>query len=204
MNQRPTRAVFDIGNVLLRWDPRFLYRKVFSDPERMEWFLGEVCTPAWNLEQDRGRPWRTAVDGLIAEHPDWEAEIHAFDERWAETISGAIEENVAVLERLRAAGVPTYAITNFSAEKFDASIPRFPFLGRFDGAVVSGRERLVKPDEAIYRVLIERYALDPRDCLFIDDSAANVATARRLGFHTIHVTDGLDLAAAVRAFGLPG
>jgi len=122
VNPRPTTVVFDVGNVLLRWDPRNLYRKVFADEARRERFLAEVCSPDWNLEQDRGRSFADAVHALLPRHPEWAAEIRAFDARWQEMVTGAIEANVDVLRRLRADGVPVYAITNFSREKYAESL----------------------------------------------------------------------------------
>lgn len=197
----PTIVVFDIGNVLLRWDPRNLYRTIFDDEARMEWFLSTVCTPDWNVEQDRGRDWDEAVALLVERHPDHETPIRAFHERWHETVSGVFEENVALLERLRAAGVPNYAITNFSGPKFREAQKRFPFLAGFDGAIVSGDERLLKPDAAIYRLFLDRYRLDAGDCVFIDDSKANVEGARTVGMHAIHYLEPMDLAAELRRYG---
>jgi 2-haloacid dehalogenase len=202
MKHTPTAVVFDVGNVLLRWDPRNLYRKVFEDERRMEWFLANVCTSEWNLEQDRGRSWEEAVALLLDRHPEHEIPIRAFHDRWHETVSGAIEENVAVLERMRAAGVPTYCITNFSGPKFREAQKRFPFLASFDGAIVSGEECLLKPDPAIYRLLLDRYRLDAEDCIFIDDSVANVEGARAVGMHAIHYREPMDLMAELERYGL--
>lgn len=202
--RQPTIVVFDIGNVLLRWDPRHLYRTIFDDEAEMERFLGHVCTPAWNLEQDRGRDWDEAVALLVKEHPEHESAIRAFHERWPETVSGIYEQNVSLLARLREAGVPTYSITNFSGAKFVLSKEIFPFLAGFDGVIVSGDERLLKPDPAIYHLLLERYGLEAGDCVFIDDSRANIETARAVGMHAIHYPDeGVDLAAALRGYGFP-
>ncbi len=195
-------VVFDVGNVLLRWDVRLLYRKLFADAAQMDVFLSTICTPAWNLEQDRGRTWAEGVALLVAQHPQWEAEIRAHDERWGETISGPISGSVEVLERLKALGKPVYAITNFSDEKWIEATARFPFLALFDGVVVSARERLLKPDPAIYHVLLERYNLAAEDCIFIDDSAANIATARQLGMQTVHFVEPIDLAAELRRLGV--
>jgi 2-haloacid dehalogenase len=196
----PTTLVFDIGNVLISWDPRNLYRNLFEDGERMEWFLAEVCNHEWNLEQDRGRLFAEAITERTAAFPDLETEIRAYDERWPEMISGPIAGSVRLLEAVRAAGRPNYAITNFSHEKFAVAREMFGFLRSFDGIVVSGDEKLVKPDPAIYRLLIERHGLDPADCIFIDDSPANVAGARLVGMRGVHFTspDGLlrDLEAA--------
>jgi len=182
-------VVFDIGNVLLRWNPRNLYRKIFADEERMEWFLNNICTGRWNLEQDRGRSFAEGVRLLINEHPEWESEIRMFDERWLEMISGEVAENVAVLKLLQQARIPTYTITNSNPTKFVDLCTRFPFLNNFDGVVVSGNEQLLKPDPEIYRVLLERYGLNAGDCVFIDDSLANIETAQALDMSVVHFDD---------------
>lgn len=198
---KPTTVVFDIGNVLLRWDPRNLYRRIFADEAEMEWFLSNVCTHDWNVEQDRGRDWDEAVALLVKDFPEHEASIRAFHERWEETVSGVFEDNVVLLHRLRKAGVPNYCITNFSGPKFTLAQRRFPFLAGFDGIIVSGDERLLKPDPAIYRLLLDRYGLAARDCVFIDDSKANVEGARSVGMHAIHYAEPMDLAAELRRHG---
>ncbi len=200
---KPTTVVFDIGNVLLRWDPRNLYRQLFEDEAEMEWFLSNVCTSDWNIEQDRGRDWDEAVTLLVKDHPGHEPHIRAFHERWSETVSGIFENNVALLQRLREAGVPNYCITNFSSPKFLLAQERFPFLAGFDGIIVSGDERLLKPDPAIYRLLLDRYGLEASDCVFIDDSKANVEGARTVGMHAIHCLETTDLAAELRRYGFP-
>ncbi|MGH7069009.1 MAG: HAD family hydrolase [Acetobacteraceae bacterium] len=183
----PSVVVFDIGNVLIRWDPRNLYRKLFDgDRARMEWFLANICTDAWNLEPDRGRSFAEAVAERIALFPDWEAYIRAYHERWRETLGGEIAENVALLARLERLAVPLYAITNYSAEQFVLTRTLFPFLTTFRNIVVSGTVRLVKPDPPIYRLFLERHALAPASTLFIDDSLANVRGAEEAGMQTIH------------------
>ncbi len=202
LDTTPTAVVFDVGNVLLRWDPRNLYRKLFDDSDRMEWFLANVCTSDWNLEQDRGRDWDEAVTLLVDRHPDHADHIRAFHERWHETVSGVFEDNVAVLERLRESGVPTYCITNFSSPKFAEAKLRYPFLADFDGIVVSGDERVLKPDPAIYRLLLDRYGLKAGECVFIDDSRANVEGARAVGMHAIRFAEPMDLAAELRGHGI--
>jgi len=194
-------VVFDVGNVLLDWDPRHLYRKVFDDPERMEWFLNHVCTPAWNIEQDRGRSFEVAVAELVARHPEWETEIRAFDERWEETVAGEIAGSVALLAELKGK-VGLYAITNFSREKFAVSLERFPFLSVFDGVIVSAHEGLLKPDPAIYRLFLERYGRDAGRCLFVDDSQRNVEGALAAGMHAVHFRGAAELASDLARFGL--
>jgi 2-haloacid dehalogenase len=200
--RRPTTVVFDVGNVLLRWDPRNLYRKLFDDEARMEQFLSGVCTPAWNLEFDRGYSFADGVAELIAKHPEWASHIRAFDERWHEMVSGVIEENVDLLRRLRQRGVPIYAITNFSREKYAEALDRYPFFRDFEGVIVSGHERLIKPDPAIYRLFLTRYNLEAVDCVFIDDSEENVKGAASVGMHAIRYADGMDLAAALEKLGI--
>jgi len=200
---RATIPVFDVGNVLLDWNPRHLYRKIFADPARMEWFLAEVCTTAWNLEQDRGRPFADAVAERIARYPELAVEIRAFDERWLETIKEPLAGSVAILEDLAGQGFAAYAITNSSHEKYRVMRDAFPFLALFRGAVVSGEERLLKPDAAIYRVLLDRYGLAAADCLFIDDVTANVDAARAVGMHGHHFQSPAGLAADLRRHGFP-
>jgi 2-haloacid dehalogenase len=195
--------VFDVGNVLLRWDPRNLYRRIFEDEAEMEWFLSNVCTHDWNVEQDRGRDWNEAVSLLVKDHPRHEAPIRAFHERWEETVSGVFEENVALLLRLREAGVPNYCITNFSGPKFILARQRFSFLAGFDGIIVSGDEKLLKPDPLIYRLLLDRYGLEAEDCVFIDDSRANVEGACAVGMHALHYAEPMDLTVELRQYGIP-
>lgn len=195
-------VVFDVGNVLIRWDPRHLYRTLIPDETRLHWFMENVCTAAWNIEQDRGRSWEEAVALLVSSHPEWAQEIRAFDTRWQETVTGAIEDSVAILNELRARGEKVYAITNFSREKWAESLIRFPFLQSFDGAVVSAHEGLIKPDPAIFRVLLDRYGLAAEDCVFVDDSARNVAAARAVGMDAVHFVEPIDLRAELRARGV--
>ncbi|WP_438268224.1 HAD family hydrolase [Microvirga flocculans] len=202
--RNPTTVVFDVGNVLLRWDPRNLYRHIFDDEAQMEWFLANVCTHDWNVEQDRGRDWDEAVALLVKDHPTHQSAIRAFHERWTETVSGVFEQNVALLHRLRDAKVPNYCITNFSGPKFVLAQQRFPFLAGFDGVIVSGDERLLKPDPAIYHLLLDRYGLEAGDCVFIDDSPANIEAARDVGMHTIHYPhEQVDLGDELRRYDFP-
>ncbi len=195
-------VVFDIGNVLLRWNPRNLYRKIFSEPEQMEWFLNNVCDGPWNEEQDKGRAWVEAIAERCGRFPEWQAEIQAYDERWFEMLDGEIVENVRVLEGLKKAGVPRFAITNFSTEKFAIAKAYHRFFAHFDGIIVSGEERLLKPDLRIFELFLERYRLNGLHCIFIDDNEANVGAASKLGMRTIRYTENLDLGAALRALGL--
>lgn len=198
----PKVLVFDIGNVLLHWDPDILFAKLIPDSEARTAFFRDILPPEWNIEQDRGREWAEAEAERIALFPDQAPLIRAFRARWHEMIPHAIADNVAVLEAAQAGGIPCYAITNFAADTFAEAQARFPFLTRFDGAVVSAAERLIKPDPAIFEVFLSRYDQRPEACLFMDDSAKNIATARDMGFATIHVTPETDLRREVAAHGL--
>ncbi|WP_243039898.1 HAD family hydrolase [Dyella sedimenti] len=183
MNPAITTVVFDLGNVLIGWDPRRLYRQLIDDEARMEWFLREVCNNAWNEQQDAGRSWAEATEVLRRQFPEHAPLIDAYHLRWEETLVGPIEGSVALLAALKARGVRLLALTNWSRETFPVALRRYDFLGWFEGIVVSGEERLVKPDPRIYQRLLERYAVDPRTALYIDDAERNVAAARALGMH---------------------
>ena len=185
----PVKAVvFDLGGVLIDWDPRYLYRKLLADEAAVEEFLATVCTPEWNAELDRGRPFAEGVAELVERYPEHAAAIAAYHERWPEMVAGDIPGTVEVLAELRAAGMPLYALTNWSAETFAITRGRFEFLEWFDGLLVSGEERVTKPDPAIFQLLLDRFGLDPTATVFVDDSEANVAAARRLGFDAIRFT----------------
>jgi 2-haloacid dehalogenase len=203
MTGRRTTAVFDLGGVLIDWDPRHLYRKLFhGDDAAMERFLAEICTVEWNAEQDAGRSWSEATALLKAEHPQHAALIDAFHQRWPETMAGAIDGSVDILRKLKDSGVPLYALTNFSHETFPVALDRFEFLGWFRGIVVSGQERMVKPDPRIYNLLVSRHGLDPADIVYIDDNPSNAAAATALGMHGITFTTQAALAAELSAIGL--
>lgn len=187
----PTTVVFDLGGVLVDWDPRYLYRRLFDDPDEMESFLAEVTTAEWNAHQDAGRPWAEAIELLVAEHPERRELIEAFHRRWPEMLAGEIEGTVDVLAELRAAGVRLVALSNWSAEMFPVARARFDFLHWFEGIVISGDVGVNKPDRRIFQHLVERFSLEPAATLFIDDSPANVAAATALGFRAIQFTDAL-------------
>lgn len=203
MTRGLTTVVFDIGNVLVGWDPRNLYRRYFAGREdEMEWFLKNVCTPAWNVEQDRGRSFGEAVELLVKEHPpEWHPMIRAFDQEWHETISGPIEGSVAILRKLKAMRVPVYAITNWNQDKFREARRRFDFLDSFDGIVVSGDEGLLKPDREIFELFFKRYGVAPQSAVFVDDSKHNVEGARAAGMEALHFTSPEALARDLRGLG---
>lgn len=188
VTQARSVAVFDLGGVLIDWNPRHLYRRLFDDESAMERFLAEVCNSDWNLQQDAGRPFAEACALLIERHPEQKELIEVYHRRWIEMLAGPIHETVDLLRELKQRGTPLYALTNWSAETFPLALERYEFLRWFRGTVVSGVERLVKPDPRIYRLLAERFRIDPGRSVYIDDNPANARVASDLGFHGIHFT----------------
>jgi 2-haloacid dehalogenase len=196
-------VVFDLGGVLVDWNPRHLYRQLFGDDVAMERFLAEVCSPEWNERQDAGRPWREAIADLVARHPDQAPLITAYHQRWPEMLRGEIPDAVEVLTELKALGLRLYALTNWSHETFPVARRRFAFLDCFDGIVVSGEERLIKPDPAIFRRLLTRYDITPAHAVYIDDSPRNVVAAADVGLHALRFVDAHRLREDLIALGLP-
>lgn len=197
-------VVFDLGGVLVDWNPRHLYRKVFgNDEEAMETFLADVCNSAWNERQDRGRSWTEATAEAIARHPSQESHIRAYRDRWDEMLGGALEETVQVLDELHHSGVRLLALTNWSAETFHFAEERFGFLGKFEGVLVSGREGLMKPEPEIFQLLIQRYGLAPARTLFIDDVQTNVDAAIVQGLRAVRFVNARQLRNDLRHFDLP-
>jgi 2-haloacid dehalogenase len=194
--------VFDLGMVLIDWDPRHLYRKVFTDPARMEWFLAHVCHSDWNLEQDRGRSFDDGVTEATGRFPDYATEIAMYRDRWSEMVAGAIDGSVAILEELHRKGVPLYAVTNWNGETFRATQKRFPFLDLFRDIVVSGDEMVIKPDPAIFHILAKRNAIDLGKSMFIDDSLKNVLGAEAVGMTGHHFTSSESLRVALVGHGV--
>ena len=201
--RRRSVVVFDVGGVLLQWDPRHLYRKLFAgDDAAMEHFLGNVCTEEWNERQDAGRTFADAAAELLPAHADKAHLIHAFGRRFDEMVPGAIEETVAILRELKRAGVPLYAVTNWSAETFPSAQNRFDFFAEFDGIVVSGEEGVIKPDPRIFRILLDRYDIPAHAAVFIDDNPANAEAATNLGIHGIHFRSPQQLRRELVELGL--
>lgn len=198
-----TAVVFDVGNVLIDWNAHLVWQDDFASPAEIDAFMAEIGFDAWNLEQDRGRPFAEGVAQLGARHPHRAALIAKYHTDWVRSVPTAHDGTVAILDALHRADVPVYAITNFSAETWPLAVARFPFLGTFRDTVVSGEERLVKPDAAIYRRLIERNGLDPASCIFIDDKPVNCDGARAVGMDAVHFTGPEALATALRDRGLP-
>lgn len=174
-------VVFDFGGVLVDWNPRYLYDGYFGDESRSRWFIENICTNEWNEQMDCGKRFDDCVAELAAQHPEWREAIEAYRDRWMEMIGGEVEGTSDVVRRLKEAGYGVYGLTNWSNETLPAVRDRYEVFSLLDGVVVSGDERLAKPDARIYRRLLERYALAPEESVFIDDNAANVAGARAVG-----------------------
>lgn len=196
-------AVFDLGGVLVDWNPRYLYRKLFGgDEAAMEHFLATVCTQGWNECQDAGRSFAEATAELVARYPDKVELIEAWGRRFDEMMAGPIEGTVEILAELRRRDVPLYALSNWSAETFPHAERRFGFLRWFRGIVLSGHEKVIKPDRRIFEILLARYRLSALDLVYIDDSAKNAAASAALGMHGIHFTDPPALRSELAAVGL--
>jgi len=179
--------IFDLGGVLIDWNPRYVYRTVFDSEEKAEWFLQNICTLDWNEKQDAGYLIATAVEDKVAEFPEWEKEIRIYYDRWTEMLKGPVDATVEIFRQLKNSDrYKLYALTNWSAELFPVALERYDFLHWFDGRVVSGEEKTRKPFPEIYQRLLERYNVQPRNALFIDDSLRNVKAAEVLGINSIH------------------
>lgn len=178
--------VFDLGGVLIDWNPRYLYKKIFASTEEMEWFLSNVCTPEWNARQDAGRPFAEALALVTEKYPKYAAQINDYYARWEETLGGPIKGTVALWQELKNKGYRIYALTNWSAETFPIAKQKYDFLQKMDGIVVSGEEKMNKPNPEIYKRLLARYGLQANNCVYIDDSLPNVEAAVQLGFDAIH------------------
>jgi 2-haloacid dehalogenase len=194
--------IFDLGAVLIDWNPNYLYEKIF-DEEEMRYFLTTICTPEWNEEQDGGRSLKEATELLVAKFPEHEVNIRLFYDRWPEMLRGEISGMIELLERIKSTGhYKLYALTNWSAETFPIALERFGFLSWFDGIVVSGVEKDRKPFASFYNTLLSRYSINPNEALFIDDNFRNIKAAEQLGIHAIHFTHVDDLKPQLVNYGI--
>ena len=181
--------VFDLGGVLVDWNPRYLYRSVFNDDAKMNHFLANICTGNWNELQDAGRSIQEATEVLVGHFPEYEFYIRMFYGEWQKMLNGPINGTVDILKTLKNKEYRILALTNWSAETFPIALGLFDFLHWFDDVLVSGKEKLIKPDPAIFNLLIKRYSLDPAQTIFIDDNIKNVTAAKEVGLDAIHFTD---------------
>jgi len=190
--------IFDFGGVLVDWNPKYLYSKEFENESEMNHFLENICTPEWNIQQDEGRPLADATEILQKEYPEHKEMIGYYYGRWEEMLGGVIQESERVLKMLKLK-YPVYGLTNWSGETITIAYGKYDFFALLDGIVVSGDEKLIKPDPKLYQVLLDRYNLKANESLFIDDNIKNIETARNMGFHTIHYTEQIDLEKEVEA-----
>jgi 2-haloacid dehalogenase len=180
-------VIFDLGGVLINWEPRYVYKNVFDSQEKLDWFFENVCTLDWNEQQDAGYPIAKAVEEKIAEFPEWEKEIRIYYDRWTEMLRGPIDGTVEIFRQLKTnTDLKFYALTNWSAELFPIALERYDFLHWFDGRVVSGEEMTRKPFADIYLKLLDRYKVDAAEAIFIDDNFRNIKAAEELGIPSIH------------------
>ncbi len=203
MPETPPKAVlFDVGNVIVRWDPRNLYTKLIPDPAALDHFLAEIAPMSWHAETDRGRTFADNIAERIALHPDHEALLRAWWDRWPEMCTGPIPETVAVMDDLHARGVPMHGLTNMSTESWPGIQALSPAFRYLQTVVVSGEDKVIKPDPAIYQLVLERTGLKPADLIFVDDSLANIEAAAALGFHVHHFTDPAAFRPQLESLGL--
>ena len=177
--------IFDFGGVLLDWNPRYLYKSYFNNDEEMEHFLADICNGEWNIRQDAGRPFAEAVKELQAKFPEYAEAIQMYDDDWEKMLKCELPESIDLLKELKFMGYGIYGLTNWSAEKIGYAFANYSFFSLLDGIVVSGVEKVVKPDRKIYEILLERYSLKPGECVFIDDNPDNVDMAKVLGINAI-------------------
>lgn len=196
-------VVFDIGGVLLDWNPRYLYGQLFDDADEMADFLARICTTDWHLAHDLGVDTTQSCRLLAREYPAYAEMIMAWDERGEEMISGQIDGTVELLAELKSAGLPCFALSNMEPDRYIARRDRFEFMRWFDGTVISGIEGVAKPDPRIFEILLDRHDLDPRRTAFIDDSPGNVAAARAMGIEAVRFVSPEELRGKLRGFGLP-
>jgi 2-haloacid dehalogenase len=186
-NTNINTLVFDLGGVLVDWNPEYLYNKIIPDEKERRWFLSTICTGDWNEEQDAGRSLQEGTEHLVQRYPEHETAIRAYYGRWKEMLGGPIQETVEIFRELKFhTSLKLYALTNWSAETFPVALELYDFLHWFDGRLVSGEEKIRKPFPEIYRLLIDRFGIDPTKAIYVDDNIRNVLPARELGFYGIH------------------
>ena len=181
--------IFDLGNVLIDWNPKYVFDKLFDDEDRKKYFFENICTMEWNEAQDAGRPIKEATEELVVQYPEWKEYIEAYYGKWTEMLGGPIHDTVEIFKTLKQSGrYKLYALTNWSAETFPYALEMYEFLHWFDGRVVSGEEKMRKPHPEFYQVLLDRFDVRAEEALFIDDSVRNIQAAKKIGIKTIHFT----------------
>ena len=197
-----TNIVFDFGGVLLDWNPRYLYENLFDNQQEMEYFLSNVCSDSWNVQQDAGRSLVVATKELQKEFPAYKSMIQRFYDDWEVMLKGDIPENTMLINQLKKQNYNLFGLTNWSGETFPIALNKYSFLAEFEGIIVSGDEKMIKPDKEIYLLLLSRYGLKAEESIFIDDSIKNINTAKELGFYTIHINDDVILEQKLKEIGI--
>ena len=203
MNHQLKAIIFDLGGVLVDWNPEYLFEKLIRDEEERKWFLQNVCTLDWNEQQDAGRTIKEATEELVKQHPEWKEHIHAYYDRWTEMLAGPIHDTVEIFREIKEnTNYKLYALTNWSAELFPTALELYEFLHWFDGRVVSGEEKMRKPSHEFYHVLLNRFNLQPQETLFIDDNLRNIKAAEEIGIRCIHFENPQQLKKALNEIGI--
>ncbi len=195
--------IFDFGGVVMDWDPRYFFKDHFNDDDKMEYFLKNIVTDEWNGEQDRGRTLAEGTEIQVAKHPEWEKEIRAYYDNWITMLKSDIPHNVEVLRKLEHSKYELFGLTNWSAETFPYALENYDFFTIFkEKIVVSGTEKLIKPDPTIWNLLLNRYQIKAEESVFIDDNAKNIEVAKSLGFICVHIEENTDLEKELRELGV--
>lgn len=196
--------IFDLGGVLIDWNPKYVYREVFNgDEEKVDWFLDSICTSDWNVEQDAGRTFEDATQFLINQYPQYEKWIRIYYDRWEDMLGGPIQDSVSLLNKLKKANThQLYALTNWSAEAFPVALQRYDFLQHFEGILVSGEEKMRKPFPNIYELILDRYKLSADKSVFIDDNMDNVLGAQKVGMKAIQYKNSQQLINELSHLGI--
>jgi len=198
-----TAIIFDLGGVLVDWNPSYVFDKMFDDEEKKKHFFENICTPDWNEKQDAGRPLKEATEELVHKHPEWKEYIEAYYGRWEEMLGGPIPGTVEIFKQLKETGkYKIYALTNWSAELFPIALERYEFLHWFDGRVVSGEEKMRKPFPEFYQLILNRFQLTPQETLFIDDNLRNAEAAEKIGLKTVRFQSPAQLKQELNQLGI--
>ncbi|MES1216056.1 MAG: HAD family phosphatase [Bacteroidota bacterium] len=203
MNRSINTIIFDLGGVLIDWNPLYVFGSYFESQEKLDYFFAHVCSSDWNEEQDAGKPIKESTEERIKLFPEWEKPIRDYYGRWTEMLGGPIQETVDIFRNLKQQeGLKIYALTNWSAETFPVALNLYEFLHWFDGRVVSGEEKMRKPFPEFYKVLLDRYNVNPEAAIFIDDNLRNVEAAGKLGIKSIHFQSSEQLKKELIALDL--
>ncbi len=196
--------IFDLGGVLIDWNPKYVYREIFNgDEKKVDWFLDTICTSDWNVEQDAGRTFKDATEFLISQHPQYEQWIRIYYDRWEDMLGGPIQDSVLLLEKLKKVNThQLYALTNWSDEAFPVALQRYDFLQHFEGILVSGAEKMRKPFPKIYELMLDRYKLNAEKSVFIDDNLDNVLGAQKVGMKAIQYKNSQQLINELNHLGV--